>query len=88
MADRALEEWDEANAGKKRKKGVTRVAVPIMAPGHEDDLTGGAARRHHYETLAKVTDLERVASDHDDDEDGFEIERHRPPGGYDASQYG
>ena len=87
MADRALEEWDEANAGKKRKKGVTRVAVPQARPGVP--LVGGAARMHHYKTIATQQEAEQTAAapDEDDELDGL-VDRERPAQGYDASQYG
>lgn len=51
-AEAALEAWDEKNQGKKRKKGVTRFAVPTTPPGLEGLLYGGISREQHYATMA------------------------------------
>lgn len=81
-AQRALEEWDESNQGKKRRKGVSRYAVPIVADGEEHLLYGGLTREAHLSTMT-----EEAVPD-DDPSAGLDIDRRPPKGGWNPKDYG
>lgn len=80
-AEATLEEWDEKNSGKKKRRGTTRWAVPVSVTG--EPLEGGLAR----ERLLLRADLD-VFDEDDDPSAGLDIDRRMPKNGWDASQYG
>lgn len=80
-ADVALDKWDEAHQGKKRKPGTVRFVVP-RAVG-EGAIEGGVAREAML--LERARQLQDAEAPDDDD---VPVERKRPPGGYDVAAYG
>lgn len=68
-ADALLAEWDEKNAGNKKKKGVSRFVVPVDAEGKPLEY-GGLTRQQFREQAASFEDdtrEDRVSTDRDDD---------------------
>lgn len=83
-AQRALDEYDEKDTGKKRKPGITRFAVPV---GIDDfAVEGGLAREAMLRFAAEQADPD--AEHEDDDLRALGIETKRPTGGYNAAEYG
>lgn len=73
-----LEDWDKKNAGEKRKPGVGRFAV----------LMGEDSARVEYGGLTRQQFSEAAIQEEQDREDGIDVDRKKPPGGYDPSEYG
>lgn len=80
-ADRLLAEWDEKNSGKKKKVGVSRYVVALDANGKPLDYGGLTRQRFQQAAIQEQQET-------DDELEGIEIERDRPEGGYDPTQYG
>lgn len=76
----ALAEWDakQAELGKKAKKGLTRIAVPYSAEG----------KMLEYGGLTRQRFREAAIQEQQDRAEGIDLERERPEGGYDPTEYG
>lgn len=85
-ADQLLAEWDHKNGGKDNKRGVSRYAVVRNASGEYMDY--GGLTRQQFQQAAIQEQRDRAEIDNDPDDEGIEIERDRPRGGYDPSDYG
>lgn len=81
VADRLLAEWDEKNAGKKGKRGVSRFVVARDADGNYLEYGGLTRQQFREAAIQEQQDLEELGEE-------AEIERDRPTGGYDPSEYG
>lgn len=73
----ALDVYDEKHS-KDKKKGMTRWAVPIDADSNP--LEYGGLTRHQFKAAA--------IQEQQDREEGIELERERPEGGYNPADYG
>lgn len=80
-AEATLEEWDEKNGGKKKRRGTTRWAVPVSVT--DEPLEGGLAR----ERLLQRADA-AVFDEQDDPSAGLDIDRKMPKGGWNPADYG
>lgn len=91
-ADAALDEWDKKNPHEKRKPGTTRFVIAVDSQG--EPLDYGGVMRDAFRMEAEIEEefestLEELGFNPDElDEDELPIERKRPAGGYDPSEYG
>lgn len=82
FADAALDEWDKAHPD--HEPGAGRHVVPVVPPGYEDLLAGGLAREHHFRINFEL----QSGAPPDDESAGLDIDRKRPPGGWNPADYG
>lgn len=88
VGEAALDAWDEAHQGKKREPGTRRFLVPV--PVGDVEIEGGIARERMLLDLAlgkRETDEDAAISLKDGSAE-LDIERVRPPSGYDIAAYG
>lgn len=80
-ATAALQDWDETEGKKKKKrKGIVRYVVAMDAEGKP--LEYGGLTRQQFREAARQDEQDLI------DEAGATIEKDRPDEGYDFSQYG
>lgn len=81
IADKLLADWDEKNSGKKGKRGTTRYVVARDAEGNLLEYGGLTRQRFREAAIQEQQDRDELGEE-------AEIERDRPPTGYDPAEYG
>jgi len=76
----ALAVWDkeQSDKGDKAPKGMTRYAVPVNANGEPIEYGGVTRQQFREAAIQEALDLA----------EGIDLERDRPEGGYDPTEYG